>query len=164
MIKQLFLPIIGVAVFIVLVGILVNNPQKLGFTVPSPTPILGEVKIDKKTVRVALADTPDKRTKGLSGTTLLAEDQGMLFVFESQDTYPSFWMKDMLIPIDIIWINDGKIAKIDKNIPSPVAGTPEASLKLYRPDKPVDYVLEVNAGFSDKNNLEVGDSAEGDSI
>jgi len=163
-IKQLFLPLIGVALFIILVGTFVNNPQKFGFIFPSPTPIFEEVKIGERTVKVTLADTPDKRTKGLSGTTLLAEDNGMLFVFESKDTFPSFWMKDMLIPIDIIWINDGKIAKIDKNIPSPVAGTPDSSLKLYRPDKPIDYVLEVNAGFSDKNDLKVGDSAEGNSI
>lgn len=164
MIKQLFLPLIGVAVFIILVGILVNNPQKLGFIIPSPTPILKEVKIGEKTVKVTLADTADKRSKGLSGVASLAEDQGMLFVFESKDTVPPFWMKDMLIPIDIIWINDGKIAKIDKNIAFPATGTPDSSLKLYRPDKPIDYVLEINAGFSDKNGLKIGDPAEGDSI
>ena len=66
----------------------------------------------------------------------------------------------MLISIDIIWINDGTVAKIDKNIEPPAPGTVDSQLKLYRPDTPIDYVLEVNAGFSDKNSIGIGDSVD----
>ena len=63
----------------------------------------------------------------------------------------------MLIPLDIIWIGNGKIVKIDENVPAPVAGTSDSKLLNYSPGSPIDYVLEVNAGFSDKNNFKVGD-------
>jgi uncharacterized membrane protein (UPF0127 family) len=67
-------------------------------------------------------------------------------------------MKDMLIPLDFIWVANGKIVKIDKNVPAPAPNTPDGNLKTYSPGTPIDYVLEVNAGFSDKNNIKVGDS------
>lgn len=113
---------------------------------------------------IEIADTPTEREKGLGGVTNLEENNGMLFTSEQKDTLPIFWMKGMLIPLDIIWINDGKVVKIDKNIPNPDPNTPESELKRYSPASPVDYVLEVNAGFSDKFGLKVGDTAEGDSI
>jgi uncharacterized membrane protein (UPF0127 family) len=56
------------------------------------------------------------------------------------------------------------VVKIEKDIAPPAKGTPDESLPLYRPDKPVDYVLEVNAGFSDKNGLEIGDIVDIPSI
>ena len=82
----------------------------------------------------------------------------MLFVFDAQNVTPVFWMKDMLIPIDIIWINDGKIVKIDTNLQPPKKGTLDKDLTTYGAGQPVDYVLEVSAGFSFKNKLEIGDN------
>ena len=161
MIKQLFLPLAGVAAFIVFVGLLVKDPSKFGFVKPSPAPIQKTIKIAEKSIKIELADTPEKRSRGLSGRSLLEENSGMFFTFDSKDTFPSFWMKDMAIPIDIIWINDDKIVKIDKNVPVPIAGAKDSDLKLYRPDKPIDYVLEVNAGFADKNSITVGQSLSG---
>ena len=162
MIKQLFLPLVGVAAFIILVGLLVKNPQKFGFIQATPTPSLKEIKVGGKAIKVTLANEPEERAKGLSSVSSLPEDQGMLFVFETKDTYPSFWMKGMIMPIDIIWVNDGKIVKIDKNIAPPPTGTVDKDLKLFRPDKPIDYVLEVTGGFSDKNNLKTGDETQFD--
>lgn len=160
MFKQIFLPILGVAAFIILVGLFVKNPQKFGFIQPPPASSLKEMKIGENTVKITLAKTQEERAKGLSGVSSLPADQGMLFVFDQKDTFPSFWMKDMVIPIDIIWMNDEKVAKIDKNIGPPAAETLDKNLKLFRPDKPIDYVLEVNAGFSDKNNIKTGDSVQ----
>lgn len=160
MIKQLILPLIGVAAFVVLVGVLVENPSKLGL-IPVSSTATKEIKINDKSIKVTLADTAEKRSRGLSGTASLPADQGMLFTFDQKDTFPTFWMKDMLIPLDIIWINNDKIAKIDKNIQAPPAGTKDSDLELLRPDKPIDYVLEVNAGFSDRNGITVGQSLSG---
>jgi uncharacterized protein len=159
-IKQLILPLVGVALFIVLVGTFVKNPAKLGIKpVPTVTPGSNEQEIivkDKK-MKVTAVSSAETRAKGLSGTSSLAEDRGMLFVFDTKDVSPTFWMKDMIIPIDIIWINDGRIVQIDKSIEAPVAGTPDSKLKLYKSKSPIDFVLEVNAGFSDRNGLTVGD-------
>jgi len=88
----------------------------------------------------------------------------MLFVFEEKGgtvRYPPvFWMKDMLIAIDIIWIDNDKIIQIDKNVQPPKTGVKDNDLAKYKPDNPIDYVLEVNGGYSDKNDIKEGDGVE----
>lgn len=111
-------------------------------------------------VFLEIADTTLKRRTGLSGRNILESDQGMLFIFPEKDTNPTFWMKDMLIPIDIVWINDNKVIKIDKNISPPKENTPDNQLVQYRSNLPIDFVLEVNAGFCDENNIEAGNDIE----
>jgi len=156
MIKQVLLPILGVIIFIVAVGLFV---QKSGNLSVNPTPKASSVKINNTEIQVTLAKTKEERVKGLSGTTSLAENSGMLFVFDG-NTNPIFWMKDMIIPLDIIWIKNNKIIKIDKNVPEPKLGTPDTKLAKYSANQSIDYVLEVNAGFSEKNNIKVGDSVD----
>lgn len=162
--KKVFLPIAGVIIFIVAVGILTRKAQTGSISLrpaPSATPIsLNEIAIGDTKIVVELADSKEERTKGLSSRTSLPENQGMLFVFGEKNVFPTFWMKDTLIALDIIWINDDKVAQITKNI-QPEPEKSDRELTRYNPDKPVDYVLEVNAGFSDKNNFNVGDSIGG---
>ena len=110
-----------------------------------------KIKINEIIIPVEIADTVDTRRKGLSDRGALPIDQGMLFIFDQENVSPPFWMKDMKFAIDIIWINDNKIIQIDKNV------KPDFDSKLYLPTEPVDNVLEVNAGFSETNNLQVGD-------
>jgi uncharacterized membrane protein (UPF0127 family) len=84
----------------------------------------------------------------------------MLFIFPNEEKH-FFWMKDMLFPIDIIWINNAKeIVYIDENTSIPETNTPDYNLPLFSSPKPVSYVLEVNAGFSEKNNIKIGDKVE----
>jgi uncharacterized protein len=83
-------------------------------------------------VSVEVARTPAARARGLSGHAPLGEDEGMLFLFDEADRY-GFWMKDMLFPIDIIWIRDGVV---------------DGALPSYAPREPADTVLEVRAGFA----------------
>ena len=73
---------------------------------------------------------------------------------------PPFWMKDMKFAIDIIWINDSEIVQIDKNVQPPAPNTVDEDLLLYIPSQPIDYVLEVNANFTEENNIKVGDSID----
>lgn len=120
---------------------------------------LHEISVAGNKVFVETADTDAKRAMGLSGRDSLSENEGMLFVFEEKDIIPAFWMKDMGFAIDIIWINDGVVAGISKNI-KPEPGRLESELTLYRPPGPIDYVLEVPAEFSEKNGLMVGDSID----
>ena len=110
-----------------------------------------KVEIGGKIINVEIADTNAKRELGLSGHKPLADDQGMLFAFDKAGKYP-FWMKDMLFPIDIIWISeDYKIVYIEKK------AQPSSYPATFGGQVDAQYVLEVNAGFSDKNNLRIGD-------
>lgn len=157
MFKTIILPIIGVAAFIIVVGVFMKK---------APTFNQNQIQnkaitINNTSINVEVADTQEKRVKGLSGRTSLDNNTGMLFVFDTKSINTAFWMKDMLIPLDIIWIKDGKIIKIDKNIPAPASGTPDNKLIVYKPNQTVDFVLEVNAGFSDKNSIKVGQSLSG---
>ncbi len=109
------------------------------------------VNIGDARVKVTLAITEQERMIGLSGKESLGESEGLLFIFDKPDKY-SFWMKDMNFPIDIIWLDaDLKIVDI-KHSASPLY-FPET----YISDKNAIYVLEVVSGFSEKNNLKVGD-------
>lgn len=122
------------------------------------------VKIAGKNIKVELATTSAEQQKGLSARTFLAENEGMLFVFDKSGIYP-FWMKDMRFAIDIIWLAPSDV----EGIAEVVYIKKDARLELYpetygaknEQGLPLlsKYVLEVVSGFSDKNNLKVGDKA-----
>lgn len=119
----------------------------------------GSATVSNLQLRVEVVNTPESLSKGLSGRSSMCENCGMLFDFGYKDTQPTFWMKDMNFAIDIIWINDGKVFKIEKDA-QPEPGKRDAELIKYSPKGPIDYVLEVNAGFADKNNVLKGDPFE----
>jgi uncharacterized membrane protein (UPF0127 family) len=100
-------------------------------------------------IPVTIADTPEEQEIGLSYTSNLEQNTGKLFVFNTVGKY-GFWMKNMFYAIDLVWIDkDFRIISIDKNI------TPESYPTIFYPPQDVQYVLEVNAGFSTANNLSV---------
>ena len=101
-------------------------------------------------VRAEVVDTDSARQKGLSGRERLPEGAGMLFVFPGADTY-GIWMKDMLFPIDIIWLNaDLRVVHVVEE------ATPESYPTAFRPRLSAQYVLEVPAGFSARYGIQVG--------
>ncbi len=105
-------------------------------------------------VNVEIAKTDIERRNGLSNRQYLGDYDGMWFVFD-EDTKNSFWMKDMLIPLDIIFVDSsGFIVDIkENNAPCTDSYCPSIhSSSSYR------YVLEVNANFSAENRVEVGHS------
>jgi uncharacterized membrane protein (UPF0127 family) len=120
---------------------------------PEAAAVRGTVTIDDGLrVRVEVARTPTARARGLSGHAPLGEDEGMLFLFETADRY-GFWMKDMLFPIDILWIRDGVI--VDVTSEASVPG-PDGALSSYAPREPADTVLEVRAGFAADHGIVPG--------
>jgi uncharacterized membrane protein (UPF0127 family) len=103
-------------------------------------------------VQVEIANTDAERQTGLSGRTTLAEDAGMLFVFDQEQPL-SFWMKDTLIPLSIAYISaDGRIVDIQDM--QPLDETPHPSAE------PAQYALEVNQGFFTEQGVAVGDTVE----
>jgi len=116
------------------------------------------VKIGKNVFYVTMADTIEKRTEGLSKKDNLAQDEGMLFLFDKESNY-GFWMKGVKFPIDIIWIKDNKVVDLSENI-QPEVGKPDSELKIYNPHEPVNKVLELKAGTVKKYGFRSGDSVE----
>lgn len=89
---------------------------------------------------------------GLMNRQHLAQNQGMLFIFGKEDYY-SFWMKNTLIPLDIIWIDDSqKIVDIESSVPPCESPT----CPSYKSDQRASYVLEIPAGSSQQFGLIIG--------
>jgi len=119
---------------------------------PLPTgkvTIAGRVKLT-----VELARTLDEQVRGLSGRTGLKAGSGMLFVYDHPHPI-SIWMKDMRFPLDIIWIQAGRIVAIEKHAPPLTSAGPE---RVYTVT--ADSVLEVPAGFTDREKIRLGDSVQ----
>ena len=158
--------VIGLA-FIVGVFLLIFFSHRAEISSIQATPVLGVrgqkampdqrvplVQIGAVKIPVELATTSASQQKGLSGRKSLDADKGMLFVFARPDRY-RFWMPDMHFALDMIWIQDGKVADIDENVSNDFN---PAAPKFYSPSSPVRYVLEVNAGFSLRHGIHVGDA------
>lgn len=112
---------------------------------------LVDITIGDKKYKVEIADTPEKQEKGLMGRKSLPENQGMLFIYdEPQDL--SYWMKDTLISLDIIFIDD------DMEVVSVKQGQPMSEEPITEND--VQYVLEVNSnsGIEEGDQLVIEDS------
>lgn len=111
------------------------------------------VTVGKTIIPVEIRRTPEELQKGLSGRASLDAKSGMIFIFDKSAKY-RFWMPDMHFSIDIIWIDENKkIVGIHENVSTEF--DPEDP-KFYIAPKPAKYVLEVNAGFSKKNGIGVG--------
>jgi hypothetical protein len=104
----------------------------------------------KAKIDIEIAETDEQRQQGLMHRTELGERQGMLFLFPAEKIL-SFWMKDTIVPLDMIFVNDGmEIVTIHRDtIPS--------SEQSYVSTKKSRYVVEVNAGFTEKSGIAVGD-------
>jgi len=119
---------------------------------------MDELQIGEAILTIEVADSPQERMQGLSGRKSLAQDEGLIFLFEDP-LVSSFWMKDMLFPIDIIWISgEGTVVGFEEEV------DPSTFPKTFSPKEPVKYVLEVNSGWVRANNVQVGDAVIGSVI
>ena len=108
---------------------------------------------DKIKIQCEIASTPEQIQKGLMGRNELAERCGMLFIFSKEDNH-EFWMKDTLIPLDIIFIRE------DKYITEIIENTTPESIKMISIESPSKFVIEVNAGFCCNNGIRRSDTIE----
>src|SRR3989338_4492308 len=113
--------------------------------------ILIDNGIEEIKVKAEIADTQEKRERGLMFREHLGENNGMFFAFDNEGTY-AFWMKNTLIPLDIIFISkDFQIAEIIHAEPCE-----EEPCKTYQTTESARYVLEVNGNFTIRNGIDVG--------
>ncbi len=115
-----------------------------------------QVSVGGNILTVRVADDQAEQIHGLSGFTpeTLGAD-GMIFVFQnSQERI--FWMSDMKFDLDILWVNDGKIVKIEQNVPAPRGD--EDPVRMYSAPEVSNTVIELPAGGVEKWGISVGDT------
>ncbi|HEX4799495.1 MAG TPA: DUF192 domain-containing protein [Candidatus Paceibacterota bacterium] len=113
-------------------------------------PNVSAVKIGEVLLEVEIASTTESRVSGLSGREDLGKYDGMLFIFPNAG-YPEIWMKDMLFPIDLVWIDENlKVISIQKNV------LPSTYPEKFRPPRPAKYLIETGIHFSDTFNIREG--------
>lgn len=101
-------------------------------------------------LKIAIADDYKKREQGLMNVTKLPKDHAMMFIFENPQI-ASFWMKNTLIPLDIIFVDQSnKIVNIAKN-------NKPLNENLISSEYEIDKTIEVNAGIVDKYQIKIGD-------
>ena len=114
-----------------------------------------KIVIGGSTLDVEVAKSDVKRNIGLGGKSGLSDNQGMLFVFNGYGKY-AIWNKDMLFPIDVLWIKDGKIIDIYEDM---AATSADSKNIIVAPKQDANFVLEANAGFVKERGIKIGDKA-----
>jgi uncharacterized membrane protein (UPF0127 family) len=108
---------------------------------------------DKTRVAVEIARTPETRARGLMFREKMAVNEGMVFIFEDEGFYP-FWMKNTLIPLDMIWVDPKlRVVHVAHSVP-PCKADPCPS---YPPSGNALYVVEVVSGFARQHGVKAGD-------
>lgn len=137
-----------------------KNPLTQSVTDPQPTPqgqklpISAQVTIGGQNIQLEVARTPQEQSTGLMYRTELAPNRGMLFVF-SPPRPVSFWMKNTLIPLDMVFMSNGVVKYIGEKIP-PCKGDPCPGYGP-EPNINIDNVIELRSGRAAELGLKVGD-------
>lgn len=146
--KKVIIPIISLLVLVLIFMVVTYKPSdRAAYTT---------IELNGQTITAEVRNTPEGRALGLSGHAPLEENEGMLFVFNSEGKH-SFWMKDMTFAIDVLWINNGRVVDLWRDAQPPVAGE---DVPRYVPGTPAMYVLEVPAGFTEEHNVRLGDEVK----
>lgn len=151
----------GVLVSLLLLGCqpsTLSTPPALSSTTPQADPraqslpIGAYITIKQAKIGLEVAQTPEQQAIGLMFRTTLAADRGMLFPV-SPPRYVSFWMKNTLIPLDMIFVREGKIGKIRENVPPCTT----ERCPSYSSNVITDQVIELPAGRAKALGLKIGD-------
>ena len=153
---------IGISGAVIAIALIIIFMPKKTATDTSSSPIApmfkkqGECTITNRndksivSIDIEIADDDSKREIGMMGRPSMDEHQGMLFVFE-EEQMASFWMKNCILSLDMIFINKlGEVVTICKN-------TTPFSEQTYPATAMTLFVLEVNAGFTEKYGIKEGD-------
>lgn len=125
---------------------------------PSPIPsqslpVAAVATIAGQTIQLEVARTLPQQATGLMGRQSLADDRGMLFPFRPP-LRVNFWMKNVLIPLDMVFLRKGEVKAIAANVP-PCQTEP---CPTYGPDTEIDQVIELRGGRAAELGLKVGDT------
>lgn len=137
---------------------LAADPAPSAKCLPQSVPAAKKTKLtfpDGKTIKIDIVDTPMSREVGLMCVTKMPRTYGMLFVF-SQEMDLNFWMKNTLVPLDILWIGpDKKITVIHEKLHESTVDTPDE--KVVTAGGRGQFVLELASGEASRRKLKAGD-------
>lgn len=114
------------------------------------------VEINNKVFKVEVAQTSQQHYQGLSGRESLAEDAGMLFVFDDYRVR-NFVMRKMNFPLAMVWIKDEQVVGCSENVP---IFDEQGEFSVRSSSQEINYVLEINAGMCDKYQIQSGDEVD----
>ncbi|HLL61309.1 MAG TPA: DUF192 domain-containing protein [Candidatus Nitrosocosmicus sp.] len=146
--NKLLIPLILIILALILVYFLGNHSENI-----FPSYQQKKVKINNHIFTVYIADNDEKREQGLSYIKKLPENQGMLFIYNRPDYY-QFWMKDMIISLDFIYLNNKTVVDLQENI------SPKTYPKSFTSKKPANNIIEVSAGDIKKYSIKIGDQIQ----
>lgn len=102
-----------------------------------------------------VADDDAEHNTGLGNVATLGDNQAMVFVWP-EPLQPTFWMKDVEYPIDIVWVNDQQVVGVESAVAPELPTTPLADYRHYTPPAAVTTVLELPAGTADRLAITAG--------
>lgn len=140
-----------VLILAALAGCTAGNASEPGPVSPSYTATFA-VEGENITLSLVAADEPEEWEQGLMNRETLPAD-GMIFLFP-RVAERTFWMKNTSIPLDMLFIRDGRVLNVVEADPQP--GVPADELRRYRSDAAVDTVIETRQGFSEENGIGTG--------
>jgi uncharacterized membrane protein (UPF0127 family) len=115
-------------------------------------PISAQATIGDQQIQLEVAQTPQQQATGLMFRSELSDGRGMLFEFEPARPV-SFWMRNVLIPLDMVFLLDGEVQAIAANVPPCTTAT----CPTYGPEGAVNQVIELRGGRAAELGLQVGD-------
>ncbi len=130
--------------------------SKYPFDNPASSNSSNQVCFSNSCFDVELAITEQQKLNGLMNRESLNQTSGMLFIFTKLDNY-SFWMKDTLIPLDLLWLNSNKQVVFIKENALPCNSQ---KCEIFSPNEKAKYVLEIPAFSASSNNITLGTQAE----
>jgi uncharacterized protein len=158
--QRIMRSISSILVSVILAGCVASTPVESAPPIPlaakpalagQSLPISAEVTIGQQTIGLEVAATPMEQQIGLMARTSMAKDRGMLFPFQPARGV-NFWMKNTLIPLDIIYLYQGVVEEIHNAPPCKAEPCP-----TYPSQKTIDQVIELGAGQAEALGLKVGD-------
>lgn len=115
-------------------------------------PIAAQVKVSDQVIQLEVAQTPEQQATGLMYRDRLADDRGMLFSFNPARRV-SFWMKNVRINLDMVFLRNGQVKDVANNVP-PCTAEP---CPTYGPNTAIDQVIELRGGRATELGIQVGD-------
>lgn len=147
---SVFIVAVAIAAVITIYGFMRNEPT---IDFHKATLVIGESEFS-----VEVADSTIELIEGLQFRESLPENAGMVFIFgETKST--TFWMKNTLIPLDMVWVTDNTVVGFEENVSTQI-GQPDNELIRYPSPGAVDIGIEFNAGTVANYGIEVGDRIE----
>jgi uncharacterized membrane protein (UPF0127 family) len=124
-------------------------------TAQTANPVPVQVRAPDALLELRVADTITKREYGLMCVRSLPIHTGMIFVYRDGDNMRSYWMKNTLIPLDMIWVlKNGRVDTVHANVPSTTVDTPDE--KIPTRTGTGSYVIELAAGEAARAGIKPG--------